>query len=102
MKRRDNLSKQTTIREPGIASTQCHSFLRVVKSWDGLEELGEYGRMTSYSPVSYFQSMACGELIVSKSPAIPGGLVWLIGTAVGFAMILMNMQFACLPNQRIG
>lgn len=53
------------------------------KSWDGLEELREYGRMVSHSLVSRFQSMAYGELIVSKSPAIPGYFVLLSGIVVG-------------------
>ena len=57
------------------------------KSRDGLEELREYGRMISHSPVSCFQSMVCGELIVSKSPTIPGYLVGLSGTAVGTSPI---------------
>ena len=63
------------------------------KSWNGLEELGEYGRVISHSPVSCFLSMACGELIVSKSSTTPGYLVWLGGTAVPLPTVFINLFF---------
>ena len=68
------------VAAPG-AITSSDEFLEF-KSRHGLEELGEYGRIISHSPVSCFRSMVCGELIVSKSATIPGYLLSLSGTAV--------------------
>ena len=61
------------------------------KSWYGFQKLSEYDMIVSYSLISLFDSVVCGEFILSKRLTKSGYFHLLSGTAVGL----------CTPTSRI-